>query len=246
MHWKKRCTYVTIAVRNGRVWGRGGILLQNADSCGHVAFQNFSWSAQNTTAHDGECHFVFRSSFNLGFLKFFLNFRYVFLTVWTALEKMCNVAFFRDFVVELLLLFRLQRAFNNRFFRRCTTKKCLPLFFCFVLLHFVFESANLYFDFSGVSVFLFFWISLLGSKHNRSLRRSNSFWKPSLRKEKKSTSTPVKAERSFWVCVSGSASVCVVLCDEEGEDSIGREQGEQLLLGMVTTSRQYTLLKPKY
>jgi len=38
----------------------------------------------------------------------------------------------------------------------------------------------------------------------------------------------------------------VVLCDEEGEDSIRREQGEQLLLGMVTTSRQYTLLKPKY
>lgn len=146
----------------------------------------------------------------------FLNFSSIFATFSLQFElhsrKCATLLFFRDFVVELLLLFRLQRAFNNRFFRRCTTKKCLPLFFCFVLLHFVFESANFYFDFSVVSVFFFFWISLLGSKHNRSLKRSNSFWKPSLRKEKKSTSTPVKAERSFWVCVSGSARVwfCVM------------------------------------
>jgi len=120
---------MAIAVRNGRVRGRGGGLLQNADSCGHVAFQNFSRSAQNTTAHNRECHLVFRSNSLLTFFSFssiFASFSY---SLNCTPENVQRCLFLKVFVVELFSLFLLQRAFNNRFFWKMHHKKMFFFYF---------------------------------------------------------------------------------------------------------------------
>lgn len=62
---------MAIAVVDGRVGcgrGRGGGLLKCADSCGHVAFQDFPRSAQNAAAHNRKRHL------RLVYPRFWINF----------------------------------------------------------------------------------------------------------------------------------------------------------------------------
>jgi len=144
----------------------------------------------------------------------FPQFSLLFLTVWTALQKMCNVAFsLRFLLLNSFRCFYCNAHLTTGFFGRCTTKKCFSFILVrFNLLHFYFCMGKLFFRFLwGFESFLKIVFFLLGRKHNRSLKRSNSFWKPSLRKEKKSTSTPVKAERSFSVCVRAGVRVCACM-----------------------------------
>jgi len=168
---------MAIAVRNGRVRGRGGGLLQNADSCGHVAFQNFSRSAQNTTAHNRECHLVFRSNSLSTFFSFssiFASFSYSLNCTPENVQRCLSLRFL---LLNSFCCFYCNAHLTTGFFGRCTTKKCFSFILVrFNLLHFYFCMGKLFFRFLwGFESFLKIVFFLLGRKHNRSLKRSNSF-----------------------------------------------------------------------
>lgn len=166
---------MTIAVRNGRVWGREAFCCRTPTVAAMLR-SRISLEVRKIPRLTMENAILF---FAQVLTSVFLNFSSIFATFSLQFElhsrKCATLLFLGILLLNSCYYFDCNAHLTTGFFEDAPQKNVCLYFsalFCYTLFLSPLISIliSLWFQF-----FFFFWISLLGSKHNRSLKRSNSF-----------------------------------------------------------------------